>query len=578
MEEIIEESEKKTKRSKIKVLFFVFFLLLFLFIFADFCFRYFSIEKISNFVKKNNIGDKKIVKQIKPIRNNNNENELIEKKSKAIDLAFKSRVEENSNKFLNENNDQQSAFVENTSNNVSINNDNGEINEFKNNNNEYDKLVEKLSSSVVHIKGIYLTDIELQQRYELLTSLGGEVFPPKKIKMQGTCSGFFVSQDGYIVTNHHCIDDVKDINIETKNGNTYNAKIVGYYEGADLAVLKIEPKKGEKFNAVKIGNSDNLSVGDNIIVIGGPLGYKWSASAGIVSGKSRDIDYTGNEWSVKKRAWGTAGEYIQVDAAINGGNSGGPAFNINGEVVGIASAGYTFLQGMKFIIASNTLLDNLSALKSGKIIQKGLWGVNINELEPYDVKALNMNKNTGVLIHEVVKGGPADKAGIKRGDVILKIDNKEIKDKVSLRNASNSVFDGSISDIEVNRYGDILKFKVKAISVKEIEKLEKGEIGIQEWNDKNISYRLLTKRMHEDFRFPKEISGIIITDIKNNEDPLITISIGNIIMQVNGIKINSIEDYQAVISDLKKNKKQMAMFHLYNPTQRKVIVRGSKFE
>ena len=448
--------------------------------------------------------------------------------------------------------------------------------EIRNQNVRYDKLVEELAKSVVHIKGVYLKDTEDEDRYMLLNALGGEVFPARKIKQQATCSGFFVSEDGYIVTNHHCVDDAQDIDVETKEGNKYSAKIIGYYEGADLAVLKISPLKDEKFPATKIGNSDELAVGDNIIVIGGPLGYKWSASAGIVSGKSRDIDYNNNETSAKKHAWGTAGEYIQVDAAINGGNSGGPAFNLKGEVVGVASAGYTFLQGMKFIIASNTLKEYLPQLKKGRIISKGLWGVNVNELEPYDIKAIGLSKNSGMLIHEVLKDSPAEKAGIKRGDVILSVNGKEIKDKIALRNVNNEIFAGSVSTIVVNRYGKIKKFKIKADNVKNIEKLEKGEIGIQDWSDGNISYRLLTSKMHKKFHFPKYVNGIIITDIKNNDDPMLMLAVGDIIMQVNDKEVSSIENYQKIIKELKANKKTMAIFHVYKPTRDMIYVKGSK--
>ena len=438
----------------------------------------------------------------------------------------------------------------------------------KKQNTEYNKFVEKLANSVVHIKGIYLKDTEYEDRYMLLNAFGGEVFPPKKIKQQATCSGFFVSDD-------HCIDDAQGIDVETKNGNKYSAKIIGYYEGADLALLKVLPLNNEKFPAVKFGNSDSLAVGDNVIVIGGPLGYKWSASAGIVSGKSREVKIDSNNNGVKKHVWGTTGEYIQIDAAVNGGNSGGPAFNLKGEVVGVASNGFMFVQGMNFILASNTVKQYLPQLKDGKIISRGLWGITVKELEPYDIKAVELQKNSGMMICNVVKYSPAYEAGIRRGDIILSVDGKELKDDVALRNINNEVFAGSINEIVINRYGTIKTFRVKAENVRNIEKLEKGEIGIQEWSDGNITYRLLTSKMHKKLRFPKEVSGIIVSEIKNNDHPMLTLAVGDVIMQVNETEINSIETYQKVLKKLKEDKKTMAIFHVYKSTHDIISIKGS---
>lgn len=441
----------------------------------------------------------------------------------------------------------------------------------------YNTLVKNLTQSVVHVKGIYLTDVREQQRYDLLNAFAGEVFPPRKFKTQGSGSGFFISQDGYIVTNHHVIDEAQSIDVETQNGNKYKAKVVGYYEGADLAVLKINPINGEKFKPVKFGNSDTLSIGDHVIIIGGPLGYKWSASAGIISGKSRDVNYNQGD-NEGKHAWGTVGEFIQVDAAINGGNSGGPAFNMNGEMVGVSTCGYVGLQGMNFIIAANSVKEVLPQLRQGKTIARGFWGVKVSELEPWDLKAIGLTSNSGMMINEVTEKSPADLVGIKRGDVIIKVNGKDVKDAISMRDINGTIMAGSVSDIVINRYGKIMKFKVGTINLRELEKLEKGEIGQQEFFTKTASYRLLTSKMHRNYKLPKFVKGVIVANVKNDNNPMFMLAVGDIIMQVNDMPINSIEDYKVAINKLKKEKKTMAIFHVYQPVLGIAKVKGSRFE
>lgn len=432
-------------------------------------------------------------------------------------------------------------------------------------NHSYDKLVQKLLPSVVHIKVVSLQDVDKQVRYGLLTAYEGEIFPPKKIKALASGSGFFISEDGYIVTNHHVIDDAQDIDVETHNGKKYKATLVGSDESADLAVLKIKPNKGEKFLAVPFDKNDSVAVGDTVIVIGGPLGYKWSVSSGIVSGKSRDGYRPGG-----------VGEFIQIDAAVTHGNSGGPAFNLNGEVVGINDWGYEATQGMNFAISAKTALDVVPKLKKGKKIARGLFGISVSELEPWDVKTLGMEKNTGLLIHKVVKDGPAEKAGIKRGDVYLKMNGEEVKDQNSLIKLNAKVMAGETYDIEVLRLGKKMNFKVKAMDTKSMEKLDKGEVGILEFDDGIASLKLLTRKMHSDYKLNKDIDGgVIVAAIKDNDEPMFMLTVGTIIVQINDMKVNTIEEYQAAIKAVKKQGKKMAMFHVYLPVSQSVKVIGS---
>ncbi|MBR1428757.1 MAG: trypsin-like peptidase domain-containing protein [Rickettsiales bacterium] len=437
--------------------------------------------------------------------------------------------------------------------------------ELNSQNHSYDKLVQKLLPSVVHIKVVSLQEVDKQIRYGLLTAYEGEIFPPKKIKALASGSGFFISEDGYIVTNHHVIDDAQDIDVETHNGKKYKATLVGSDESADLAVLKIKPNKGEKFLAVPFDKNDSVAVGDTVIVIGGPLGYKWSVSSGIVSGKSRDGFRPGG-----------VGEFIQIDAAVTHGNSGGPAFNLNGEVVGINDWGYEATQGMNFAISAKTALDLVPKLKKGKKIARGLFGISVAELEPWDVKTLGMEKNTGLLIHKVIKDGPAEKAGIKRGDVYLKMNGEEVKDQNSLIKLNAKVMAGETYNIEVLRLGQKMNFKVKAMDTKSMEKLEKGEVGALELDDGIASLKLLTRKMHSDYKLNKDIDGgVIVAAIKDNDEPMFMLTVGTIIVQINDMKINTIEEYQAAIKTVKNQGKKMAMFHVYLPVSQSVKVIGS---
>lgn len=435
----------------------------------------------------------------------------------------------------------------------------------ENHSQSYDKLVQKLLPSVVHIKVVSMQDVDKQVRYGLLTAYEGEIFPPKKIKALASGSGFFISEDGYIVTNHHVIDDAQDIDVETYNGKKYKATLVGSDESADLAVLKIKPNKGEKFLAVPFDKNDSVAVGDTVIVIGGPLGYKWSVSSGIVSGKSRDGYRPGG-----------VGEFIQIDAAVTHGNSGGPAFNINGEVVGINDWGFEATQGMNFAISAKTALEVVPKLKKGKKIARGLFGVSVAELEPWDVKTLGMEKNTGLLIHKVVKDGPADKAGVRRGDVYLKMNGEEVKDQNSLIKLNAKVMAGETYDIEVLRLGQKMNFKVKAIDTKSMEKLDKGEVGALELDDGIASLKLLTRKMHSDYKLNKDIDGgVIVAAIKDNDEAMFMLTVGTIIVQINDMKVNTIEDYQVAMKAVKKQGKKMAMFHVYLPVSQSIKVIGS---
>ena len=457
--------------------------------------------------------------------------------------------------------------ITNVKNTITVDKNNFKKNIKKIDENSYDKLVEQLLPKVVHIKGIYLVDTDSQQKWSIVNSFGGDIVPARKTKVTGNGSGFFISSNGYILTNYHVIEDVQEIDIETHDGHKYKGKIIGYDEGADLALLKINNRKDEKFSYVKFGKSDDTSIGDHVIVIGGPYGYKSSVSSGIVSGKSRE-DYRVDN----------IGEFIQIDAPSTHGNSGGPLFNTKGEVIGMITWGYEHESVLNFALAEKTMRDVLPELKKGKNIARGYFGISVKELEPWDVKAFGLKQNEGMLIQNVTKGSPADKSGIKRGDLITEINGQKITDKASMVKINRTIMTDTLSKIVVNRYGTSITFdNVGAINNRENEKLQRGENGLLEFDDKMIYLRLITKEMHDRYRLPKEVFGAVITSVKENDEPLFMLSVGDIIMQINDKEVNTLEEYGKIVHDIRKNKKDMAIFHIYRPTTGEISVFGSKF-
>ncbi len=241
---------------------------------------------------------------------------------------------------------------------------------------------------------------------------------PKTQKRTGLGTGFLLSEDGFICTNHHVIANVDKITVKI-NDKSYKAKIIGSDKRTDIALIKIKAK--EKLKSVFIGNSDNVRVGDWAIAIGNPFGLDKTFTVGVISATGRnDLDFMGGSES-----------HIQTDASINPGNSGGPLINIYGEVIGINRMIYSRTGGnigIGFAIPINTAKSILDQLKQHKKIKRGYIGVQIVPLTKEYAKELGLKNTEGALIGGVLSEGPADKGGIIVGDVILKVNDKKIKD------------------------------------------------------------------------------------------------------------------------------------------------------
>jgi serine protease Do len=285
-------------------------------------------------------------------------------------------------------------------------------------------LAEKLSPSVVNIKVVKIEKAGFNQpEMEIPDGPMGDFLKrffqempqaPESRRAMGAGSGVIISKDGYILTNNHVVEDAKEVTVTLANQKEYKARVVGRDPKTDLAVLKV--KSRESFPAVTMGDSDQLQVGDWVVAIGNPFGLNNTVTSGIVSAKGRVIGA------------GPYDDFIQTDASINPGNSGGPLINMQGELVGINTAIIPNGKGIGFAIPVNTAKPLVPQLIATGAVARGYLGVTIQSITPELAKAMKLRDRKGALVADVVPGGPADRGGIKRGDVIITYNGKEVED------------------------------------------------------------------------------------------------------------------------------------------------------
>ena len=277
----------------------------------------------------------------------------------------------------------------------------------------------------------------------------GDRFPeerPRAFTQQSLGSGFLIESDGTIVTNEHVIRGAEKIQVRLADDSLYEAKVLGADPKTDLALIKIKTKKS--LPILKLGDSERLQVGDWVVAIGNPFGLSQTVTAGIVSAKDRVI------------GTGPYDDFIQTDASINPGNSGGPLLNTEGEVVGINTAILSSGQGLGFAIPANMARTILVQLKEKGRVSRGWVGVSVQTLNPELVKSLGLRSDQGALVSEVIAGGPAERAGIQRGDLITSFDGKAIKQVIQLPSLVASISPGKQVEVRVLREGEEKSFRV----------------------------------------------------------------------------------------------------------------------
>lgn len=377
-------------------------------------------------------------------------------------------------------------------------------------------LVEKLQPAVVNISSTQvIEDGGVEEFQDLFREFlerrrggeGEEEGPRRQRRANSLGSGFIIDPEGYIVTNNHVIEGADEINVRLADNSLYKATVIGTDDKTDLALLKVEPER--PLPALDWGNSDRLRVGDWVVAIGNPFGLGGTVTAGIVSARQRDINS------------GPYDDFIQTDASINRGNSGGPLFNLDGEVIGVNTAIFSQTGGsvgIGFAIPASLARNVTESLRQFGEVRRGWLGVRIQTVtEELAESRLQLPEATGALVASVTPGGPAEAAGIQPGDVVLQFDGRDVENMRRLPRMVAETAIGKDVEVVVWRNGERKRLKVelgqlddtvlaRTSAVEEPEELDQiGDLG--------LSVARLSPELRQRYELPQESGGVVITEV-----------------------------------------------------------------
>jgi serine protease Do len=384
---------------------------------------------------------------------------------------------------------------------------------------------------------------------------------PKERKASALGSGFIIKESGIVITNNHVIANAEDILVRVGD-KEYKAKLIGADPYMDVAVLQMETK--DKFKPVKFGDSDLARVGDWAVAIGNPFGLGGTVTAGIISARNRDINLTRYD------------DFIQTDASINQGNSGGPLFNLKGEVIGINTAilGQSGSIGIGFAIPSNAASNVIDQLIEFGETKRGWLGVRIQEVTKEIAEVEKLKKPQGALVASVGENSPADKAGIKAGDIILEFDEKKIDTMRTLPKEVANTKVGKKVQLKIWRNKKLItkkltlgrlesseEFKEKKTKIikKKEEIIESLKISVRDINDKDISSRNLNKKT----------TGVVITNIEKNSQLINLLEVNDIILEVQKTSIKKTSDLKNIVDGIFKKGEKTLLLTIINKNNRR---------
>lgn len=410
---------------------------------------------------------------------------------------------------------------------------------------DFSNLVEQVSPAVVSVNVVKkMTEQELlqQQVPEILKRFfGNRVIIPQQQAPQektGYGSAFFISKDGYLLTNHHVVEDASKVTIMLNDRREIDATVVGSDERTDVALLKVN---GSNFPELRTGNVDRLRVGEPVLAIGSPFGFDYSASAGIVSAKMRNMM---GETSVP---------FIQTDVALNPGNSGGPLFNQNGEVVGVNSrifSGTGGYMGLSFSIPIDVAMDVAEQLKKNGKVTRSYLGIMLQDIDRTLAESYHLSKPEGALVTQVAPNSPAAKAGFKSGDVILKYNGSPISRTSDLLNYLNRTTPNQVIQLQVLRDDKTRNISATVTTAPDDTPAKVEQTAEQKGPVIGVSIRNLTAAEQAQLDIK---GGILVEEVKRGGIAAqARMTAGDIITQINNKTILNSNDFIQSVSELKK--------------------------
>ena len=424
-------------------------------------------------------------------------------------------------------------------------------------------LVEKLSPAVVNITTTAV--VPEREKFNPMVPRGspfedffrdfmerqdpGDQQPKRQRRGTALGSGFIISPDGLLVTNNHVIENADEIKIEMLNGSILEAKVLGTDPKTDIALLKVNSEISLPY--VEFGDSDKSRVGDWVLAIGNPLGQGFSVSAGIISARGRDLQ-------------GPYDDFIQTDAAINRGNSGGPLFNTDGLVIGVNTAilspnGGSI--GIGFSMSSVVVEKVIKQLREFGETRRGWLGVRIQNLNEEVAEALGLENSIGALVTDV-PGGPAQKAGIRSGDVIIEFDGEKIEDSGTLVKV--------VGDSEVGKEVKVLIWrdgseKIISVVLGRLETVQVSENDSEDIDQKmlyfaGMSLSSINDDLRKRFDIADKVKGVLVTEVKENSAARLRgISAGDVIEKIDQVEVESPSTFIKIVDDAKSRKKSSVL-------------------